>query len=575
MAMKSKYIHCIGLSCLLLISVANAQTPNAPEKREPEAPTLSPDGRQIVYRAAGTKAGQTQVSSRELWIVNYDGTGARQLTIGPDDRTPRFSPDGGRVVFTRDNDVWLVNADGGGLRNVTNTPRRRESMPEFTLDGQSLVFLCRLPDNVSDKVKEAATRDAPMAAIAFDNVQSVVLRNLQTGTERTLLGDGYDVEQAVPVPADANALFMLCKLLDNNGKPLGGLNLEREVAVLKLDGAPPRSVFRPKGGKITLAGMRILPTRNFFTFRYSDRIGTYVGLLEDGDIKAIEGAPIFGDVTADGRTIVGVGLDDKVNWSLVRYDIATGKKAALGAPLPVAVASTTPVVKEATAPTPPVQMPATSPAAAKAAIPAAALKHFERGQEFFDEDDYDAAIAAFTKAIEAHPAYAEAYYYRGWTHDLNDDQKSALRDLTEAIRLNPKSTEAWTTRGQIHEDLGDNAAAMADYTAAATANPENYLGLQYRGELHAKLKKWDLAIADYTEVLKLSEKNLTVRMNRGDAYFVLHKNQSALDDYNKAIEHFPKFAMAYKRRAVILRAMGKTIEAAADEKMALELEKKS
>ena len=57
-------------------------------------PAWSPDGMQIVF-AAGEE------NNHDLFVINADGTGRRQLTSGPaNDRVPSWSPDGTTVAFS-------------------------------------------------------------------------------------------------------------------------------------------------------------------------------------------------------------------------------------------------------------------------------------------------------------------------------------------------------------------------------------------------------------------------------------------------------------------------------------------
>ena len=51
----------------------------------------------------------------DLFIANADGTGERHLTAGA---SPRWSPDGSRIAFTRDGQIFVVNEDGSGLARI-------------------------------------------------------------------------------------------------------------------------------------------------------------------------------------------------------------------------------------------------------------------------------------------------------------------------------------------------------------------------------------------------------------------------------------------------------------------------
>jgi TolB protein len=83
-----------------------------PILEEPEAahPDWSPVGDQVVY--------QSPVGgSWDLYIINIDGTGKRQLTSEPGiEGLPVWSPDGQWVAYLSDNGgnwgIWLIRADG-------------------------------------------------------------------------------------------------------------------------------------------------------------------------------------------------------------------------------------------------------------------------------------------------------------------------------------------------------------------------------------------------------------------------------------------------------------------------------
>jgi dipeptidyl aminopeptidase/acylaminoacyl peptidase len=102
--------------------------------------TWSPDGKQIGYIS--------NASGRlNLWVMQADGTGARQL-LKSDDRQsgPAFTKDGKEIVYEQDKggdelyDLYAVSAAGGEPRNLTNTDKTSESTPLFSKDGGWLAF---------------------------------------------------------------------------------------------------------------------------------------------------------------------------------------------------------------------------------------------------------------------------------------------------------------------------------------------------------------------------------------------------------------------------------------------------
>lgn len=97
------------------------------------AGSWSPDGSQILFVA---RAAEDQ--HKEIWIVDSDGSSPHRFEMIPacggsfSDASsagcysPEWSPDGSMIVFTRSSsdgeteNIYIVNADGTGLRQVTN-----------------------------------------------------------------------------------------------------------------------------------------------------------------------------------------------------------------------------------------------------------------------------------------------------------------------------------------------------------------------------------------------------------------------------------------------------------------------
>ena len=78
----------------------------------PSRPAVSAAGMRIAYAARG-----------EIWVMQQDGLMQRQLTSGPFDGDPAWSPLGDSMVFTSGpaggRDLYTIGLDGNGLRRLT------------------------------------------------------------------------------------------------------------------------------------------------------------------------------------------------------------------------------------------------------------------------------------------------------------------------------------------------------------------------------------------------------------------------------------------------------------------------
>ncbi len=102
-------------------------------------PQWSPDGSRIAF-VSDRDGGGT-----DIWVMNADGNGARNLTHTPgDDLSPRWSPDGKRIAFAsfRDSDaeIYVMNADGTEQMNLTKSDGD-DLQPAWSPDGARIAFV--------------------------------------------------------------------------------------------------------------------------------------------------------------------------------------------------------------------------------------------------------------------------------------------------------------------------------------------------------------------------------------------------------------------------------------------------
>lgn len=102
-------------------------------------PRFSPDGTKIVF--VSLRDGHP-----EVYIMDADGTDEVRLTDNVDGNTmPSFSPDGTQIVFISNRDgvsggeIYIMDADGDNETRLT-TNALSEDMPNFTTDGGQIVY---------------------------------------------------------------------------------------------------------------------------------------------------------------------------------------------------------------------------------------------------------------------------------------------------------------------------------------------------------------------------------------------------------------------------------------------------
>lgn len=110
-------------------------------------PSASPDGRYIVFVSDRTGLGH-------IWRMETDGSNPKQLTNGTDERRPQCSPDGKWVVYAALRStwwsLWKVPIDGGDPVQIADKPSGR---PVISPDGK--LIACGYSDEQNATLKIA------------------------------------------------------------------------------------------------------------------------------------------------------------------------------------------------------------------------------------------------------------------------------------------------------------------------------------------------------------------------------------------------------------------------------------
>lgn len=194
-----------------------------------------------------------------------------------------------------------------------------------------------------------------------------------------------------------------------------------------------------------------------------------------------------------------------------------------------------------------------------------------RGDNKYNNEDYQGAIEDYNLAIQMEPDYAEAYYDRAWAKkDLGDNQ-GAITDYNLAIQLQPDYANSYRGRGVAKANLGDNQGAITDYDQAIKLNPDNPSVYKSRGDAKQNLEDYQGAITDYDQTIKLRPGDSSVYLSRGIAKKILGDYQGAIADYDQVIKLRPSAANAYYNRGNSKRDLGDTQGAITDYQKAAEL----
>jgi hypothetical protein len=166
-------------------------------------PSVSGDGRRIVF-------GVDSQATAEIWIINADGGGAKQLTDDNLlDQAPAVSPDGSRIVWNQWSpfpgytvrDIWTMGSDGSGQQLFFDGGNEERSS-QFTPDGQTLVVGSETGDYDIRKIP------ASLAGAPYTTSTGIADEDDQLTYEPTVSPDGRRVAfMQIPTSAPITTPF--------------------------------------------------------------------------------------------------------------------------------------------------------------------------------------------------------------------------------------------------------------------------------------------------------------------------------------------------------------------------------
>lgn len=120
-----------------------------------------------------------------------------------------------------------------------------------------------------------------------------------------------------------------------------------------------------------------------------------------------------------------------------------------------------------------------------------AQRYFEKGTEYYDSANYQAAATAYQKAIELFDG--EEMYHIGLGNALANQgfKWQSIEAISKAIGINPYSGEAYNARGLSYHELGQYGNALSDLREAVLYSPYDISAWMHLAQLQVGYgQKW-------------------------------------------------------------------------------------
>lgn len=198
-------------------------------------------------------------------------------------------------------------------------------------------------------------------------------------------------------------------------------------------------------------------------------------------------------------------------------------------------------------------------------------RHYElAGENELAQTDYTQALPLFDDGVERDRSMAAPYVARGLLNYDMDDFDAALADFTRAAELSGRSSSARYNRGRILFRNGDFSAALAEFDAASRLAANSYSRTASSAYHRRKCEVRAALGVELEEALSLCNRAVRNMRNapeslvsRGYYWFMTGRLDEAAADFARAAEQAPYRAEAIYGRGVVAVRQGR-IEGEAD-----------
>jgi tetratricopeptide (TPR) repeat protein len=178
---------------------------------------------------------------------------------------------------------------------------------------------------------------------------------------------------------------------------------------------------------------------------------------------------------------------------------------------------------------------------------------FQQGMQAYNNQQFDAAIAAFTKFVNIKPnpgqkpqqagpqpaKKGEAFYYIGMSFLKKGDKDQAVANLSKSLELKPENPQAKLQRGKIFIEQKKFDLAVGDLTAAANAMPQNEEAQYELAMGYAWQNNYNQSIDQFKKVLTINNRNVYAHYWIGLAYSKINQTGQAEEHWRQFLELCP------------------------------------
>ena len=212
--------------------------------------------------------------------------------------------------------------------------------------------------------------------------------------------------------------------------------------------------------------------------------------------------------------------------------------------------------------------------AAVQAFPSSPEAHFWLGTAYAEDDENQAAVREFNKAIELKPGYEEAYVELLTLYKDSKASADVLRTYQQAVANIPNSLTLLTGQARALSDAKRYADAIEVMKRALEINPDDLNTLHLLAWDYMLLRRFDEAVTTINEELKISPDYPMALHNLGWSYYQMKRYDDSIATYQKIINlktPYSGMKKVYREMGLALVQANRTNEAIDSFNHAIEL----
>jgi dipeptidyl aminopeptidase/acylaminoacyl peptidase len=172
-------------------------------------PQVSPKGDFVAYTITDINMDANR-GVTQIYLVPIGGGEPRQLTKEEQSSTsPRWSPDGSRLAFVREDQIWTTDASGGALKKITNISTGAGD-PVWSPDGNWLAFTSEVyPDCKDDACNKQRAEEKAKSKVKAHLADRLLYRHWKSWKDGTrshvfvVSAEGGEAKDLTPGDYDA------------------------------------------------------------------------------------------------------------------------------------------------------------------------------------------------------------------------------------------------------------------------------------------------------------------------------------------------------------------------------------